>query len=80
MRQTKFLSGWYRVSGQHHFSNVKRSTAYGRVQWSVDLRRGHDGELVQLAGLWDSKREGVEEAERIIARADALYVPSPAEL
>lgn len=75
MQTTKLLNGWYRVSGEYHFSNIKRGRAYGDTQWSADLRIRETGELVQLAGLWSTKRDAVEEAERLIDRADALYIP-----
>jgi hypothetical protein len=69
---SKFLKGWYRVSGEHHFSNVRLERS---GEWFVDLRYSHNGDLRQLAGLWNTKREAVEEAERVIARADALFIP-----
>lgn len=70
MRQVKILSGWYRVSGQHYYSNVKRD---GRF-WYADLRYSHSGELRQHAGLWSRKRDAIEEAERLIAYHDPLFI------
>lgn len=75
MKTTKFLHGWYRVTGKHYFSNVKLTAKRGTLGcWSVDIRYSHSGELRQYAGLWDTKREAVEEAIRVIERADALFV------
>lgn len=80
MQTKKLLNGWYRVSGEHYFSNVKRGRHYGSDQWSNDLRRRDTGDLVELGSLHCTKRDAVEEAERIIARADERYIPSPSEV
>jgi hypothetical protein len=76
MKITKFLHGRYRVSGEHYFSNVTLSGKRGTLGcWSADIRRSDSGDLVQYAGLWDTKRDAVDEAKHIIARMDALFVP-----
>ena len=72
MKTTKFLAGWYRLTGEHHFSNIKLEND---GLWSADLRYQHSGELVRYAGLWSTKREAVDEATYLISRHDALFVP-----
>lgn len=75
MQTRKLLYGWYRVSGEHYFSNVKLSAKRGTLGcWSADLRLRHSGDLIQFAGLWDTKREAVEEAKRLIERHDPLFI------
>lgn len=76
MKTKKLLNGWYRVSGEYYFSNVRLTAKRGTLGcWSADIRKRDSGDLVQYAGLWDSKRDAVEEATRIIQRKDALHVP-----
>jgi hypothetical protein len=74
MQTKKFLKGWYRVSGEHHFSNVKLERS---GEWSIDLRLSESGDL-DNGCLCSTKREAVEEAHRIIARKDALHIPAEA--
>jgi hypothetical protein len=75
MRTAKLLSGWYRISGQHYFSNVRLTAKRGTLGcWSADLRVRSSGDLRQYAGLWDTKREAIEEAARLIERHDAVFV------
>lgn len=66
IKTTKFLSGWYRLSNGVCFSNVKLETRGEFVgKWSADIRRAN-GDLVQYAGIWNTKREAVAEATRYL--------------
>ena len=71
MQTTKLLTGWYRLSGEFHFSNIKRE---GR-EWSVDVRVRSSGEYREFGGLWNRKADAFEDAARLIANRDRLYTP-----
>lgn len=75
MQTTKLLSGWYRLSGDYHFSNIKRE---GR-EWLVDVRVRSSGDLAEMGGLWTRKSEAFEEAARLIERRDRGYIPTDDE-
>jgi hypothetical protein len=66
---TRFLTGYYRVSAPEAYGNVKKMR-YGefRGMWVCDIRRQSSGELIQYAGVWKTKREGVEEVQFILQR------------
>lgn len=63
----KLLAGWYRVSSANHFCNVKREREglFAKL-WSVDVHK-NNGDLVEYAGVWKTKREAVEVATRVLA-------------
>lgn len=71
--ETKLLSGWYRVSGDEHFGNVKRErTGEHAGKWTADFRYRDSGDLIQYAGVWNTKREAVEEVEFLISRRERV--------
>ena len=66
--ETKFLAGWYRISGDEHFGNVRRDRAHPG-KWVADLRNAA-GDLIQFAGIWNTKREAADEVTHLIRRRE----------
>lgn len=63
------LAGFYKVYGVEHFANVKLETSgEHKGKWCGDIRRNSDGALIRFAGVWNTKREAVEEAAFILER------------
>lgn len=67
LTETKLLSGWYRISGDEFFGNVKHERrGEHRGKWTADLRIRQSGDLVQYAGAWNTKADAVEEVTHLI--------------
>lgn len=69
MRETRILAGWYQVSNGEYFGNVRRGREYDgelKSKWYADIRKSSTGDLVRYAGIWDSKRDAVEEVTHIL--------------
>ena len=71
MTLRKLLPGWYQLSDGVHFSNVRKGFGYdGEVQskWYADIHRSSDGVLVRFAGIWDTRKAALDEAQYLIER------------
>lgn len=66
MKIVKYASGFYRVSGENYFANVKLDSK--DKKWHAEIRRRDDGVLVRFAGIWNTKKDAVEEAKFILER------------
>jgi len=72
----RFLAGFYRVEASEAFANVKRErSGEHKGKWSTEIRSNGSGDLIQYAGVWNTMREGVEEACRVLTRYDAGAAP-----
>lgn len=55
----------YRVSGNgDRFGQIKRD---GR-EWHAEIRDTESGSLVRFAGIWNTRRDAIEEVEFILSR------------
>ena len=57
------LARYWRVSTADAYANVKHE----RDGWSVDIRN-NDGDHIQWAGVWATKRDAVQSAVRTLER------------
>lgn len=63
---TRFLAGYYRVTAEDGFANIKRSRdGKHEGKWVGDVRN-KNGALVQYTGVWETKKEAIEEAQKIL--------------
>lgn len=68
MRAVRFLAGYYRITATDGWANVKKaSEGEHRGKWVVDIRN-NSGALVQYAGVWNTKREAIDEAISVLNR------------
>lgn len=63
--EMKIMAGMYKVSTGHskHYANINKKGN----EWHADIRNGL-GELEQYAGIWNTKKEAIEEAVSILER------------
>lgn len=66
LKVEKFSRGFYRMSGENYYASIKRNSE--DKKWHVVIRRQTDGTLVRFAGIWNTKRDAVEEAEHVLGR------------
>lgn len=59
----RLVSSYWRVTAPVGYANVKRD----RDGWCADIRN-NDGDFLQYAGVWGTKREAVEAASRVLER------------
>ncbi len=65
----RFLAGFYRVSAPQAFANVKLDRrGEHKGKWVCEIRSEVTREIIQFAGVWNTKREGVEEVQRVLQR------------
>jgi len=60
----KLLAGYYRLSGNDYYANIKKSRDDG--MWHAEIRN-NDGKVVQFAGIWKTKKDAHEEAEMVLS-------------
>lgn len=59
----KWMPGYYRLSIGGHFAGIRK---HDDRKWHVEIRESATGELRRYAGIWDTLRDGREEAEGIL--------------
>lgn len=64
----RFMAGFYRITAPLAFANVKKErNGEFKNKWCVDIRN-NNGDIIQYAGVWNTKRDATEEAIRILGR------------
>ena len=66
LKTTKWMSGYYRVSGTTLFAGIKK---VGRT-WEVEIRFSDTGVLMGYAGIWDTLKDAKDEATEYLGRND----------
>ncbi len=70
LKLIKHVDNHYRLISDTHFSNIRRGSKYSGEQsskWYADIRTT-DGNLVRFAGIWNTRKDAIEEATWIIER------------
>lgn len=57
-----------RVSNGYHFGQVHKD---GR-EWHAEIRESWSGALVRFAGIWGTKRDAIEEVERLLSKPEHI--------
>ena len=67
----KLLQLAYQLSNGTHFSNIVKGTWYNGKEinkWHADIHICSTGSLVRFAGIWNTRKDAIEEATWIIER------------
>ena len=62
MKLKKHYEGCYRISFGDVFGQIKKVR---RSQWQAEVRDTQTGQLIRYAGLWNTRREAIEELNHI---------------
>lgn len=63
----RWTSTTYRVRNRAVWSAFASIERCGRV-WHVEIRDSETGKIVRFGGMWDTKRDAVNEAVAVLAR------------
>lgn len=64
MRLTQVVPGYYKLTADNgFFSNIRREGN----KWHADIRKP-SGEIKRYAGIWQTRRDAIEEAKDILTR------------
>ena len=76
MKIETMAPGMYRIGDDEHFSNIRKGREYNGEQtskWYADIRKS-DGTLQRYAGIWNTRKEAVEEAIGLITKMNSTWV------
>jgi len=75
MQLRKLMAGWYRLSNEFCFSNIRlgrKESGELTTKWYADVRDSRTGNLKRYAGIWNTRRDAIEEAEDLLRQYAAI--------
>ncbi len=70
LKLIKHADSFYRLCSDTHFANIRKGRKYSDEQsskWYADIRTTN-GNLVRYAGIWNTRKDAIEEATWLLER------------